>query len=133
MNKKTILFSGRFDKPHLSHFLTIRDLSIKYKTVYVVMLDYKGSHYPACMREHILEKMFEDYGNVCIVVNQAHFGKITKEELDEFAFDVYGSGNEDVLKHMESLGVDCVFVPRTLDTAASDDVKYQKVKKALEE
>lgn len=132
MKSKTILFSGRFDKPHLSHFLTIQDLSRMYKFVHVVMLDYPESHYPACMREHMLLEMTAEIENVGIIVNKTHFGKITKEEIKDFTFDVYGSGNVDVLKHMESLGVECVYVPRTLDTAASDDIKYQKVKKALE-
>ena len=131
-DKQTILFSGRFDKPHLSHFLTIRDLSKQYKAVAVMILDYPESHYPLSMRMHLLKEMFEDYKNVKIYVNKTHFGKVTKTELDYYKFDVYGSGNEDVLKHIESLGFPCVYVPRTLDTAASEDVKYQKIKKALE-
>ena len=132
MLNKTILFSGRFDKPHLSHFLTIRDLSKKYKGVVVVVLDYPESFYSLSMRMHILEQALVDYENVEILHNTTHFGEITDNELRSFKCDLYGAGNEDVLKHIESLGFPCVYVPRTLDTAASEDVKYQKIKKALE-
>ena len=130
---KTILFSGRFDKPHASHFLTIRDLSKSWKHVFVAVLDYSESHYPLCVRLHILEKLLQDYNNVTVLSNCIHFGEITLEQIQCFNCDVYGSGNKDVLKHVESLGMECVYVPRTLDTAASEDVKYQKIKKALEE
>ena len=131
-DKQTILFSGRFDKPHLSHFLTIRDLSKKYKKVIVVVLNYSEAHYPLSMRIQILKKALQDYGNVEIATNNTHFEEITLKKIGYFGCDVYGSGNEDVLKHIESLGFPCVYVPRTLDTAASEDVKYQKIKKALE-
>lgn len=130
--EQTILFSGRYDKPHLSHFLTVRDLADKYKKVLIVVLDYPESHYPLCVRMHIFKKAMQDYENVKIIANNTHFGKITLDELKAFNCDVYGAGNEDVLKHIESLGFPCVYVPRTLDTAASEDVKYQKIKKALE-
>ena len=131
-SKETILFSGRFDGVHLSHFLTIRDLSREYDKVLVVVLDYPESYYPLSKRMHILETVFDNYSNIEIVSNTIHFGEIKEEDLGRFDFDVYGSGNEEVLKHIESLGWPCVYVPRTLETTASDDVKYHKIKKILE-
>lgn len=133
MYNETILFSGRFDKPHGGHFLTIKELSKNYKKVLIVVLDYKESYYPLCLRIHLLEKYFEDYENVETAMNKIHFGKITKEELSQFKFDVYGSGNMDVLKHIELLGIKCVYVPRTFDTAASDDIRQQKLKDLMKE
>jgi hypothetical protein len=130
--EQSILFSGRFDKPHLSHFLTIRDLSRKYKKVLVVVLDYPKSFYSLSMRMHILKESLQDYDNIEIISNTTHFAEITDNELRGYGCDVYGAGNEAVLKHVESLGFPCVYVPRTLDTAASEDVKYQKIRKVLE-
>ena len=132
MKSLTILFSGRFDQPHISHFLTIKELSTAYKSVLVVVLDYPESYYPLCKRLRILKDALEDYKNVKIIANKTHFGEITLEELKDYGCDVYGAGNDSVLKHIESLGFPCVYVPRTLSTAASEDVKYQKIKKALE-
>lgn len=132
MKDKTILFSGRFCKPHLSHFLTIRDLSVKYKKVVVVVLDYPEAFYSLAMRRHILGRALEDYDNVEIVSNRTHFAEITENELRSYECDVYGAGNEQVLKHIESMGFPCVYVPRTLNAAASDDVKYQQIRDILE-
>jgi len=127
----SILFSGRFCKPHTSHFLTIKDLSKKYDKVVIVVLDYEKAFFPLCMRIHILKELLEDYKNVEIKVNKTHFAEITKEEFESFGCDIYGAGNIEVLKHMEKINVPCVYVPRTLGDAASDDVKFQKIEKVV--
>lgn len=132
-SNKTILFSGRFDKPHLGHLITIKRLGQQYKKVFIVMLDYKGQNSPLCTRMRIMKEALEHIqGEYELVSNTTHFGKITVEELKQFSFDVYGAGNPAVLKHMESLGVECVDVPRQPDYAASDAVKYEKILKVLE-
>jgi nicotinamide mononucleotide adenylyltransferase len=130
---KTILFSGRFDKPHLGHLITIKKLGQEYKKVLIVILDYPDSAYSIAKRMRIMNEALEHIdGNYEVTSNKTHFAKVTKEELNKFKFDVYGAGNEEVLKHIGSLGIKCVDVPRHPDYAASDDVKYQKILKILE-
>ena len=134
MKSKTILFSGRFDRPHLGHFITTKKLGQQYKKVIVVVLDYPESYFPLCTRLSILKEAMENVpGEYEIVANATHFGKITIEELKVFKFDVYGAGNLQVLKHIESLGIECVHVPRHPEYAASDDVKYHKIKNVMED
>lgn len=101
---KTILFSGRFDKPHCGHVRTIQLLGQRYKKVLVVVLDYPEQTYPACYRKQVLEDILNNSkGNYEVVINDKHFGKITVDDLLRFEFDVYGAGNMQVLEHLERL------------------------------
>ena len=132
---KTILFSGRFDRYHIAHNITLARLAQRYDQVIVVVLDYKEAMFPIEERvETISNALLTTKGNFQIIVSPHHFGKITDEQLDEFPhFDVYGSGNKKVLEHITRLGKKTEFVPRYPKHAASDDVKYQKIKRIMDE
>lgn len=132
MVNKTILFSGRFDRPHISHIDTITKLGQEYKKVLVVVLDYPEQCYPVQYRAQRLgEVLGRCKGNYEVVINKVHFGKITASELGYFDFDVYGTGNMEVLKHIESLNVKCRFIDKSDDTAASDEARFQKIKEIM--
>ena len=134
MKDKTILFSGRFDKPHLGHLITIARLGEKYKKVIVCVLDYEGQFYPIDDRVKILKDALGHVeGNYVIIVNRDHFGQITKDRIAKLPqFDVYGSGNYQCMMNMHVLGFESVAVDRYPHYAASDDVKYQKLMSFME-
>ena len=132
---KTILFSGRFDRYHIAHNITLARLAQRYDQVIVVVLDYKEAMFPIEERiETISNALLATKGNFQIIVSPHHFGEITEEQLEKFPhFDVYGSGNIEVLKHMDELGYQTEIVPRYPKYAASDDVKFQKIKEIMDE
>lgn len=133
MIDKTVLFSGRFDDVHKSHIASIQRLGQKYKKVVVVMLDHREQYYPVTYRmQALVEILGNSKGNYEVVVNKVHFGEITKEELDAFGVDVYAGGNLKVLKHIESLGMECIYVERAYEDHATDARKFQQIKEVLE-
>jgi len=121
----TILFSGRFDKPHLGHLITIQRLMRQYDMVVVVVLDYPEANYDIDFRMNVLnEALLNSKGSFIITKNETNFGEITDEELEEFpCFQYYGSGNKKVLKHIKSLGGNTivVYVPRYPGYSASKE------------
>lgn len=134
MLNKTILFSGRFDRPHISHLETITILGQQYKKVLVVVLDYPEQTYPVQYRAQKLKDILSRCkGCYDVVINKIHFGEITKEEIKKYKFDIYGSGNMKVLKHIEEIGCNVLYIQRSDDTNATDDRKYQKIKEIMHE
>jgi len=123
-----MLFSGRFDRPHLGHIITISNLMQNFDEVLVVVLDYKEQHHSVIRRVRILcDGLRYVNGTVDVISNKNHFGEITKEELDKLpAFDIYGSGNQDVLEHMRNF-CKAHYVPRYPEFAASNERRYHKV------
>jgi phosphopantetheine adenylyltransferase len=132
LEDKTVLFSGRFDDFHKSHIATIQRLGQKYKKVLVVILDHPEQYYPVTYRKQaIVEILGNSRGSYEVSVNSIHFGEITKEELDKFGADVYASGNLKVLKHIENLGMECLYVERAYEDHATDARKFQQIKEVL--
>jgi len=131
----TILFSGRFDRPHIGHIATIGRLGIEYDKVIVVVLNYNKQTYAPEYRKQILEELLSMMkGEYEVVCHPTHFGKITAAMMrHEWDFDVYGSGNHDVLIHMAEIGVKSVYVERAYDYSATDDRNIQKIKEVLNE
>ena len=82
------------------------------------MLDYPERTYPVCYCVDIFEEAFEGLP-VEIVVNNDHFGEITKEQLNKFNFSVYAGGNLKVLRHIEKLGFDVLYCDRAYMYEAS--------------
>lgn len=119
-----MLFSGRFDKPHLGHLITIQRLGRIYDKVIVVILDYPKQRFPIDMRYDILKESLDNsIGRYEIITNKIHFGELTKEDLKDLPpFDIYGSGNVEVLQHVQGLGVKIKFVPRYPYYAASKEI-----------
>jgi len=114
----TVLFSGRFDPPHCGHIASVKRLLKKCQKVIVVLLDYEERRYPVCYCVDVLEEVFEGFP-VEVLVNNVHFGEITKEQLKEFNFDAYCSGNLSVLRHIEKLGFDAIYWDRAYMYEAS--------------
>jgi len=123
MNGKVAIFSGRFSPIHIGHVLTILKLLDKYSSVVVVILDYEDRTLTADEVKSIVERIFEhnSKGRVIAIVNNIHFAKITKKEylslLSDFDINVndaiYVSGNEEVLKNFDKLGIEHEHMPRS--------------------
>jgi hypothetical protein len=118
-----MLFSGRFDKPHAGHIITIQRLGIVYSKVIVVILDYPKQKYPIGMRYDVLKEALDNsVGKYEVITNKIHFGELTKKDLKKLPpFDIYGSGNIEVLQHIQSLGVKIKFVARYPGYSASKE------------
>ena len=130
--EKVALFSARCDRPHLGHVVSLQRLAQKYAMVLVVILDYPEQQFSVRYREQMLKECLSMCkGTFKIVVNKDHFAEITKEQVEEYDFDVYCSGNQTCLRHMERLGYEVEYVERAYDYAANDDRKWQKIKEAL--
>lgn len=129
----TTLFSGRFDRVSTGHIITLKRLATRYDMVKIVVLSYPEQEYCVNYRAQILREVTSGLkGMFKVYINNVHFGKITKKELDEFQpWDVYTSGNHDVLKHIEALGYRVEYVERAYDYAATDDRLMKQIKKVL--
>lgn len=126
---KVVLFSGRFDRPHCGHIRTIQLLGQRFKKVIVVVLDYKKQHFPVGYRVQILRDILNNSkGEYEVVANLQHFARITKEELKRYKFDIYAAGNLEVLKHIDSIGFDTIWVDRPYEYNANNDRFAEKVK-----
>jgi len=99
----TVLFSGRFDRPHIGHAITIGRLATRFDQVIVVMLDYKEAQFPMIERlETFANILLGMEGNYQIIVSPHHFGQINVDQLRELPhFDVYATGNAEVYKAMK--------------------------------
>ncbi|MCP3684792.1 MAG: adenylyltransferase/cytidyltransferase family protein, partial [bacterium] len=83
MKNKTILFSGRFDDVHIGHIMTLQRLARQYDKVIVVILDYPKQFYPIQDRLRTMQTALEGCkGNYEVVVNNVHFGNITREDVE---------------------------------------------------
>lgn len=137
MENKTILFSGRFDKPHAGHIITIARLGQKYDKVIVCMLDYPEQYYPISDRKKIMCDALQYLrGNYQLIINKTNFEKITKEQIEEeihTPFQVYGSGNWQCYTNMTKLGYEVIEVRRYPYFQARDDRCFQRIMKVIEE
>lgn len=112
--------------------MSLQRLANKYDKVLVVILDHKEQQYSVQYREQMLrECLAMCKGNFEVSVNTDHFGEIAKEAADKYKFDVYCSGNQKCLKHMEELGYEVEYVERAYDYEAEDDRKWQSIKEVL--
>ena len=126
------LFSGRFDRPHLGHIIQAMRLGQRFQEVIIPVLDYPQQKYPIHYRLQVMEEALSmARGKYTIFSNKKHFGKITKEEILDYEFDVYCSGNVECLRNMESLGFKTMFLERAYDYAASQDFLLEEIRKLL--
>jgi hypothetical protein len=128
----TVLFSGRFDRPHVGHIASILRLGTVYGMVKVVVLDYPERKYCASYAAQMLQEILEQsVGTYEVSINKEHFAKIPKESLDAFGFDVYASGNHECLNHISKMGYSVLYVERAYDYEATDDRNIADIKKIL--
>jgi len=117
---RTVLFTGRFDDPHIGHIATIQRLGAMFDKVIVVVLDYPQQRHPIDHRFDVLRTVLARcMGNYEIVTNQVNFENATKDEVAKYTFNVYASGNPKCIDRMKSLGYDCLSTARSWDYAAS--------------
>jgi len=132
---QTELISGRFDPPHLGHLITIGRELARFDKVIVVVLDDGKQMYPISYRMDVLTEAVSMLGGVPSSVKieryKTHFGNIVRDEIDRWRFDVYGSGNMDVLRHVSSLGIQCRYIPRAYDYEASNERLGRKIRNIL--
>ena len=132
----TALFSGRFDRVHPGHLITIGRLGQQYDKVIVCVLDYTGQFYPVEERVEVMKDALELVkGNYNVITNKYNFEKITKKQVDEIGvkFDVYITGNAICYLNMFGLGYEVMDSGRYPGYAARDDRNYQKIMKVIEE
>jgi len=132
LKTKRILFSARCDGLHIGHVITIMRLGRKYGFVHVVILDYPEREWPAQYIKQQMDELFCDLPiDVTITINTTHFGKVTEKELEDYDFDLYASGNMEVLNHIAKLGKKILYVDRALHYSATDQRLMERMKKAL--
>lgn len=121
----TILFSGRFDKPHAGHIITIQRLGQVYDKVIVCVLDYPEAKQPLWFRMNVLsEVLLYSKGNYLVISNNVNFGKITHSELKDLPPHTnYGTGNLKVFDHMLKISKNILveYIPRYPGYAASKE------------
>jgi len=123
------LFSGRFDQIHLGHVISIMRLSDQFDEVLVVILDYPERAFPVeYVRTVLSEALSHCKGVFQVFTNNTHFAKITTKELEEWDFDVYCSGNMEVLNHIRTQGKKIQYVERAYEYEASADRYARDVK-----
>lgn len=114
-----VLFSGRFDPVHPGHIATIIRLCDEFGMVKVIILDDDSRAYPVEYIREILKECLQKYMAI-ILTNKTHFGEITKKELDSYGCTHYAAGNLPVLRHVEKLGMEVIYVERAYDYSARD-------------
>lgn len=132
---RTILFSGRYDPPHLGHLLTFQRLATEYDKVIICILDYPRQFKPIRERLKTIEVALGGcIGSFEVIVNSVNLEHATQEDMDTLpAFDCVGTGNQGVYFNMVKLGIPVVEIKRTPGYNASDSRKFQKLIKFLED
>jgi cytidyltransferase-like protein len=134
----TICITGRFDRPHIGHIITLQKLAEVYDTVIVIVLGYENEKYSVRYRYQILcDCLKRSKGNFIIYINREDWSDLItaditaaycKRLLSRYEFDVYGTGNLKFLKAVEMAGIKAVYVERSYDYAATDDRLIQDIK-----
>lgn len=132
-SKRVVLFSGRFDRPHLGHVISLQRLGRMFDKVIVVILDYPEAEYSIGYRRQLLsDALGNSIGNFDVTSNKTHFARVSKGELSVYGPFVYASGNHECLSHLASLGFETLYVERAYDFAASNDKRLQRIQRVLE-
>jgi len=127
---KTILFPGRFDRPHIGHVITLQRLAEKYEKVIVVVLGYDNEFYEVTYRYQVLKECLDRCsGKYEIHINDIDWRNakhgVTVAEcrtfFSKYKFDVYGTGNHKFLRTAAKAGYDVVYIERAYDYSATDD------------
>jgi cytidyltransferase-like protein len=121
LNEDAVIFSGRFDPPHLGHIATINKLAEEFSTVVVVVLDYGSRRFPISYCMEVLWETVREQNKILVKANKTHFGEVTEAELLSFGCSHYASGNLSVLRHIELVTnkVKVTYTNRTFDYEAS--------------
>lgn len=129
-----VLFSGRFDRVHSGHVMSILRLGHEYKKVLIVILDYKERHWSAQYAQQYLRELCTyAKGEYEVVINKDHFATIPKRAAEQYGFDVYAAGNHKCLLHMDSLGFKVRFMERAYDYDATSDRRMGAIQEVMEQ
>jgi len=131
----TVLFTGRFDKPHVGHIINIQRLGQKFENVIVCVLDDGKQFYPIKERIQILFDALENSkGNYTVISNKTNFEQISslriKAEVPNF--DVYASGNWACVQNLKNMGYKTIDVARYPGYTARTGRVIQKIISIIE-
>ena len=128
---KIVCFSGRFDIPHLGHWLTVlRLLEMGAAKVKIIALDYEDRIWYIQKVKQFFDEVIYLSGHdkyVEVIINKTHFAEMTKTEWETYGCDVYASGNNTVLEHMNGIGVKTVYMDPAYNIHASNYVLNDNV------
>jgi glycerol-3-phosphate cytidylyltransferase-like family protein len=121
---QTAILSGRYELLHPGHVLTIRREAIRYRYLYVYVVDNPQCAIPSSWAHQLLQMATECLGNVQVLLNPCHFGRATKEDIDRLPhYDVFLSANPSVTEHLRSMGVNVREIERTPGYSSSDVIE----------
>jgi len=113
MKKKTAVFIGKFQPPHLGHIITINRILKKFDKVIVGITYNKIDNLDPHKIKKILEEVFQTNENVSVVlINGSVEGGDAK--LNHLNFDVALSGNNKVVTILKTKGYNAIFQPRSI-------------------
>jgi len=116
-NKKTAIFPGRFQPPHLGHVLTLMRVYPLYNKIIVAVSEYtyggqKQQVIPPETSKAILETVFQHLPKFeVILMGKGFIERTTFDDLPKF--DVVVTGNLETIRKMEKLGIKTRYVERT--------------------
>jgi hypothetical protein len=125
---KVAVFSGRFDPPHIGHIMSIHKLSTSNDIVIIPILDYCDRFISSESACEVFNSVFEHYQShslIIFLINFIHFAKITAKEYDDLLKQcgidqgindvTYYAGNKEVLDNFNAMGINCVYLDRSMD------------------
>jgi cytidyltransferase-like protein len=115
-SRKIGFFPGKFNPPHMGHFLTIMKLAKKYNIIVGITEDRPINSFP---KEIILDLLnqLKEYGIEIVEIKGRLIDK--KDIFDLPYFDILLSGNPDVIDWAKKMKVDYKFVKRSGEVTAS--------------
>jgi hypothetical protein len=119
MNEKgaVLLYYGHFDPPTASDIVTIQRLARRFRIVYVLVDDQGYSKHTTSYRMAVLEDAFSHLcPQVMFSTTEENFLRIDRGLMGKFTYDTFGCTDLDILRHMESIGVDTVYVEQAYPT-----------------
>ncbi len=115
--KQVALFSGRFQPPHLGHVITLMKLYPLYDEIIMAITEYTwgGTKMPVLSVKYvkeILEAVFKNIPKYRVIVSSK--AMIERTSFDDLPrFDVIVTGDLKLIKHLEKVGMEYRFIPRT--------------------
>ena len=115
--KQVALFSGRFQPPHLGHIITLMKLHPQYDEIIIAITEYTwgGTKMPVLSVKYvkeILEAVFKNISKYRVII--AGKAIIERTNFDDLPrFDVILTGDLNLIKHLEKIGMKYRFIPRT--------------------
>lgn len=126
------ILSGRYEIVHPGHIKTIRREAALVDLLFVMVVDNPRAATPPEWTAELLRFCVQDLNNVQVLLDPAHFGRCTKEDLDRLPpYDVFLSANDAVTNHLRGLGVNVREINQT-PGYSSTEIRNRIVEDAIE-